>query len=74
MPSSPAALRAILSSERHQLDLAHITGLETGGGGGGDVQALSSGGGAVESQGAIHVGEVEVRAHLDRAVTGIRHG
>ena len=54
-----------------EADVAGLPGLEAHGGAGGDVEAAAAGGGAVEGERGVGLGEVVVRADLDRAVAGV---
>src|SRR5438105_15126302 len=51
-----------------------VAGLETHGGAGGNVESHADGLRAIESQRAVHLEEVKMRAHLDRPVAGILDG
>ena len=65
------AVDLALARERHQPDLARLAGLEAHGRAGGDVEAVAARLGAVELQGRVGLGEVVVRADLDRPVAGV---
>ena len=56
---------------RDEPDLAGLAGLEADGGAGGDVEAAAARGGAVEVERRVGLGEMVVRADLDRPVAGV---
>src|SRR5262249_56708995 len=58
-------------ADRHQLDFLRVAGFEANGSPGSDVQAHAVRRGAVEDQAAIDLGEMEMRAHLHRAIAGV---
>jgi hypothetical protein len=60
-----------LAGERDQLDAALLARLEAHGGARGDVQAHAARRGAVEAERRVGLGEVIVRADLDRPVAGV---
>ena len=68
LPRKPKTVR---SGERDESDLAGLAGLEAHGGAGGDVEAQAAGLLAVEFEGAVGLGEMVVRADLDRSVAGV---
>ena len=62
-----------VDAQRHQLDRALLARLEAHRHARGDGQAHATCGGAVEVQRAVGLGEVVVRADLDRPVRGVAH-
>src|SRR5688572_16280673 len=70
----PEAPDLALAGEGHELHVACLAGLEADGGAGGDVEAVAAGLGAVEFERRVGLGEVVVRADLDRAVAGVGDG
>ena len=60
--------------ELDQGDVVVFAGLESDGCARGDVEVHAEGPAAVETQGAVDLVEVEVRAHLDRSITGVGDG
>ncbi len=59
------------SCEGDELDFFGIAGFEAHGGSGGDIEAKSTRGFAIESEGFVDFVEMEVAADLDGAVAGI---
>ena len=61
-----------VAGERHQLHVARLAGLEAHGGAGGDVEAHGRAALARSNvQGGVGLGEMIVRADLDRPVAGV---
>src|SRR5262249_21364586 len=59
------------AADCHQLDFARVAGFEADSSPGGDVQTHAIRRGAVEDQAAIDLGEMEVGAHLHRAISSV---
>ncbi|KAG5731386.1 hypothetical protein E4T56_gene19676, partial [Termitomyces sp. T112] len=64
---------AALAADGDQFHRALLAGFETHRGARDDVEPHAMGGGAVEAQGRIGLGEVVVRADLDGPVAGVAH-
>src|SRR5262245_34246084 len=62
------------AGEWHQVDFAGLARLEAHRRAGSDIEAAAARLGAVELQGRVGLGEVVMRADLDRPVAGVGHG